>query len=137
MNSRSRKRARLGGLVAIAWLTAGPAVADNISLPASFTALLGQSLVIDFSYSSDPLVASGGSDVLLISGGGVSQDVTNSTVDLYHDGQLLGSFNNSQPNAYAAFRDPQSAFDIQPSEVVNLSPIFTGGESEIVLRPSF
>jgi hypothetical protein len=112
-----------------------PKDAAALSLPAFFDVTSGESLAIDFSYSADPFATSGGSDLLLVNGGGLSNNVTNSVISLYHDGNLLGTFTNSQPNTFALFSSPQNTYMTLPSTVVDLSEIFTGGESEIIFQP--
>jgi hypothetical protein len=122
-------------------LIAGPVAANadlvSPSNPLDATVTQGQELVIDFSYSSDPFASTGGSSLLLADGGGVSNGVANSTAYLYHDGVLLGSFTNSQPNTFALFSSPENTYAVLPSTVVDLAAIFSGGDSQIIFQPNF
>ena len=115
--------------------TAEPAHSD--SLPAYVTVTPGQYLQIDFSFSSDPFSSSGGSIALEVNGGSVSEGASGSTVYLYHDGDLLGTYDSDQQNSYAAFEAEVSGYCCSATLTPELSEVFSGGSSQIDFFPTF
>ena len=111
-------------------------VPSTYALPVYQDVFPGEYFAIDFQFPEVPFESTGGADILLANGGSVSNGLLGSTVLLFHEGNLISTFNNPMANTFALFKDLTSQYNVWGT-FAELAAIFQGGNSRIEFYPIF